>query len=85
MDWLAMEPVEDGLSVLAAYVTFCTVFVTCLMPYSLIAATYPQGRRVVIGITLTLSLAAFVFVLFTVHGWLNAYQLWYTTPRDARL
>jgi hypothetical protein len=80
MDWLAREPVENGLSVLAGYIAFCTAFVSIAMPGSVLVRFVPRLRTFVIAISILAAVVLFVVVLFEVHHALNLYQIWYRTP-----
>ena len=78
MDTLALEPVENGLSILFGYVAYCVTIVTLgivAMPFRRLVP-----KNYVIGIVLGVSFVIFVLVMFTSHDVLNTYQHWYTTP-----
>lgn len=81
MDWLAQEPVENWLSILAGYIVFCTTVTTIVMPLSVICSIFRINvRTVVLTFIILFSMALGIRATFQVHEWLNIYQHWYTTP-----
>ncbi len=75
MDWLALEPVTNWLSIGLGYVAGCVTLVT-LSPVLLPRRT----RLIVFGFIGVLAAVAGLTVMFQAHEILNAYQAWYSQP-----